>query len=101
MELNLRSFYEEIYPKLHPTLDVEDVEWKFACMRLIFEKIPRDQVDYIVEVGCGSGKLLMYVTEFFSPSRAVISSQIIKYGKIPDRKSKRYYLNSRKRRRNN
>ncbi len=54
-ELDLRRYYEEEYPKLHPELDAHDVDRKLALLAPLLDG---KRFHSVGEVGCGSGLLL-------------------------------------------
>jgi len=59
------NFYESIYIKNNPTLDVADCGWKYDQMRnfLKFD----DKPGSILDVGCGSGVLLNMIRSELNP----------------------------------
>lgn len=65
---NVRNFYEFCYPLVHPNLDIGDVEWKFEAMKSFMSKVNifgMQNAQNILEIGCGSGKLLERFSSFF------------------------------------
>ncbi len=61
---DLKDFYETTYPAINPHLDVADVEWKFEMIREYIDLLDSSTINNVVELGCGSGKLIAAVSSY-------------------------------------
>ncbi len=63
---NIKEFYESTYPALNPDLDVCDVDWKFGVIRPFLDMIDKKNIDIVLELGCGSGRLLENASSYLN-----------------------------------
>ncbi len=62
---NLREFYEVTYPAMHPDIDAGDALWKFELFKGLLYVADGLRIQNILEIGCGSGRLLEMISSYF------------------------------------